>query len=148
MRSAAVTVEEYLNSLPPERREVVDELRELIKTNLPEGYEEIMQYGMIGYVVPLAEYPEGYLNDKKTPLPYIGLAAQKNHYALYLMNIYGDPEVSRWFEEEYKASGKRVNMGKSCIRFRKIEDLPLDLIAQVVALTPVDVYIKSYENSR
>ncbi|MDA0988146.1 MAG: DUF1801 domain-containing protein [Chloroflexi bacterium] len=131
--SAATTVEEYLAELPMDRRADLNAVRNVILENLPEGYEECMQYGMIGYVIPLEKYPVTY---NKQPLGIAALAAQKNYFSLYLMNVYGDPETERWFVEEYRASGK------------KLDNLPLDLIGRAVARTPVDDFIEMYEVSR
>ena len=143
--SKAATVEEYLDELPAERRQTVEAVRRVILHNLPEGYEEVVQFGMISYVIPLERYPKTY-NDQ--PLSYAALASQKSYVSVYLMNIYGDPETERWFTERYRASGKRLDMGKSCVRFRKLDDLPLDLVAEAVAMTSVESFIQLYEASR
>jgi uncharacterized protein YdhG (YjbR/CyaY superfamily) len=148
MKSSAKTAAEYIKELPEDRRVAIQAVRKVIKANLPAGYEETMQYGMISYVVPLKTYPMGYLNDKKTPLPYASLASQKNHMAIYLFCIYTDTKLLNWFKREYKASGKKMDMGKSCIRFKKLENLPLDLIGKAIAKVPVKAFIKSYETSR
>ncbi|HYE22342.1 MAG TPA: DUF1801 domain-containing protein [Verrucomicrobiae bacterium] len=148
MQSKAKTVDEYLDELPDERRNALEKIREVILENLPEGYEEGMQYGMIGYYVPLSTYPKGYLNKKNVPLPYVSLASQKNHMALYMMHIYGDKEWEKWFRGAYKSSEKKLDMGKSCIRFKKLEDLPLDVIGKAVALASVDKLINRYEAAR
>ncbi len=143
--SKAATVEEYLDELPADRSQVVEAVRRVILDSLPEGYEETMQFGMINYVVPLGRYPETYNGQA---LSYAALASQKNYVSVYLMNIYGDADTERWFTERYKASGKRLDMGKSCVRFRKLDDLPLDLIAEAVALTSLEDFIEYYEASR
>ena len=143
--SKAATVEEYLEELPAERRRTVDAVRKVILDNLPDGYEEAMQFGMISYVVPLERYPKTYNGQA---LSYAALASQKNYVSVYLMNIYSDVETERWFTERYRASGKRLDMGKACVRFKKLDDLPLDLIAEAVALTSVDSFIELYEESR
>lgn len=143
--SKAASVEEYLNELPGDRRESVMKVREVILENLPEGYEEGMQYGMIGYYIPLEEYPETYNGQ---PLGYAALASQKNYISLYLTNVYSDPHLEKKFNRAYEASGKKLNMGKSCVRFRKAEDLPLDVIAMAIRATPVDQFIGIYEESR
>ncbi len=148
MQSEAKTVAQYLESLSPERREAISTVRELILNNLPAGYVETMQYGMIGYVVPLKVYPAGYLNNKKVPLTYVALASQKNHMAVYLTNIYSDKATEEWFFAAYKATGKRMDLGKSCVRFSKLENLPLELIGQTVAKTPIDEFIALYEKTR
>ncbi len=148
MQSKAATVAAYLKALPAERRKALQEVRKVIKAHLPKGYKEVMQYGMISYVVPLSVYPAGYLNDKKTPLPYAALAAQKHHLAVYLMNIYADKDASKWFTEAYRKSRKKLDAGKSCVRFKKLEDLPLDVIGKAVARHTVSAWIKVYEASR
>ncbi len=144
-RSNAQTVDEYLAELPPDRREAIAAVRKVILDNLPQGYEETMYFGMIGYVIPLARYPVTY---NKQPLGYAALASQKNYMSLYLMNVYGESETEQWFRDEYKASGKKLNMGKSCVRFKTLNDLPLDLIARAIAATTVEGFIELYEASR
>ncbi|MEX0761608.1 MAG: DUF1801 domain-containing protein [Dehalococcoidia bacterium] len=144
-QSKAQTVDEYLDELPPERREAISTVRSVILDNLPEGYEESMQYGMISYVIPLQAYPDTY---NKQALAYASLASQKNYMSLYLMNVYGEPGSEQWFHERYKASGKKLDMGKSCVRFKKLDDLPLDLIAETIASTPPTRFIEKYEASR
>ncbi|SDN60161.1 iron chaperone [Allokutzneria albata] len=139
------TVEEYLESLPEDRRGIVSELRRVILDNLPEGYEEGFQYGMIGYYIPLQRYPATY---NKQALSYVALASQKNHLSLYLMGVYANPGGEVEFRDRWAATGKKLDMGKSCVRFRKLEDLPLDLIAETVAGVSVDDYIARYESSR
>lgn len=148
MQSSAPTVSKYLENLPADTRKVLVAVRSVIRKNLPKGYKEVMQYGMIGYVVPLSLYPKGYLGKKDVPLPYAGLAAQKNYCALYLMNIYGDAKTKNWFEKAYKASGKKLDMGKSCVRFKKLDNLPLDVVGKAIALTPVQDYIALHEKAR
>lgn len=148
MQSKAKTVKEYLAELPPERREAIQGVREVILKNLPQGYEETMQYGMIGYVVPHRLYPPGYHCDPKLPLPFACLASQKNYMAIYFMHIYGDREAEAWFRKAYQASGKKLDMGKSCVRFKKLEDLPLEVIGKAAALTPVKKCIERYEKIR
>lgn len=148
MQSSAKTVSAYLKELPPERRVVVEAVRAVVLKNLPKGYEEVMQYGMISYVVPLKTYPNGYLDKKDVPLPYAALAAQKNFYALYFMSLYGDKENEAWFKKAYMDAGKKLDMGKSCVRFKKLDDLPLNVIGRAVKLTSVKKFIKSYEAGR
>jgi uncharacterized protein YdhG (YjbR/CyaY superfamily) len=148
MQSKAQTVAQYLKDLPPDRKAALSKVRAVVKKHLPEGYKETMQYGMITYVVPLKLYPQGYLGKKDVPLPYIALASQKNYMSLYLMNIYQESKTASWFENEYKKSGKKLDMGKSCVRFKSVEDLPLELIAKAVALLSVDEFIKLYEKVR
>ena len=145
MKSDATTVKEYLDSLPEDRRKAISAVRREIRKRLPKGYVEGMQFGMIGYYVPLRSYPETY-NDQ--PLNFAALASQKNHMAVYLNNIYSDPKLLRWFEKEYKASGKKLDMGKSCVRFKKLDDLPVELIGEAVAQTSVDEFIGQYEDAR
>jgi uncharacterized protein YdhG (YjbR/CyaY superfamily) len=143
--SDAKSVAEYLAELPEGRRAAIEAVRAEILRNLPDGYEECMQYGMIGYVIPLSRYPDTYNGQ---PLEIAALASQKNYMSVYLMNVYGDPEIEKWFTEAYRKTGKRLDMGKSCVRFRKLEDLPVELVGRAVAKTPVDHYLKRYEESR
>ena len=144
-RSEAKTVEEYLNELTDDRRETVEAVRDVVNSNLPDGYEETVQFGMISYVVPLERYPKTY---NRQALQYAALASQKNYVSLYLMNVYGNEETERWFVDRYRASGKRLDMGKACVRFKSIDDLPLDLIGETIARTPVDDFIALYEKAR
>jgi hypothetical protein len=144
-RSEAKTVEGYLNELPDGRRQTVEAVRDVVNENLPDGYEETMQHGMISYVVPLAQYPTTY---NRQPLQYAGLASQKNYVSLCLMNVYGSEETERQFVERYAASGKKLDMGKSCVHFKELDDLPLDLIGETIARTPVDEFIATYETAR
>lgn len=123
-------------------------MRGVIRKHAPKGIAEQMQYGMIGYVVPHKVYPPGYHCDPSEPLPFSCLASQKNYMALYLMTVYQDPAVEAKLREGFKARGKKLDMGKSCIRFRKLDDLPLDVIADVIAAVPVDEYIRRYEAAR
>ncbi len=147
MQSNAKTVKEYLAELPPERKAALQTVREVILKNLPKDYEEVMQYGMIGYVVPHSVYPPGYHCDPKQPLPFVALASQKNHMVVYMMNIYMDKETENWFVKAYKASGKKLDKGKSCLRFKKLEDLALDVIGQAVGKKSVKEYIALYEKN-
>lgn len=143
MHSAEPTVVDYLASLPEDSRESLNRVRNLILDNLPKGYEEGMLYGMIGYYIPLSDYPKTY-NDQ--PLGYIALAAQKNYMSLYLMSVYGENEKD--FRMAYKKTGKKLDMGKSCVRFKSFDDLPVALIAKTVgALTPKQ-FIARYEETR
>ena len=144
-KSSAVTVQDYLDELPEERRAVVSAVREVILEHLPDGYSESMNWGMISYEVPLERYPETYNGQ---PLCYLALAAQKNYYALYLMSVYQGSGEESWLRGEFKKAGKKLDMGKSCLRFRKLEDLPLEAIGQIVASTPPDKHIEHYEASR
>jgi hypothetical protein len=143
--SGAQTVEKYLSGLDPARRTAIAAVRNVVLDNLPSGYEETMQYGMISYVVPLARYPRTYNGQA---LAVASLASQKNYMSLYLMGVYGDPQTNVWFTRRYRESGKKLNMGKSCVRFKELDDLPLGLIGEVIARTPVDQFIKSYEAPR
>lgn len=145
VKSAATTVSAYLDELPTERRAGIEVVREAILTNLPAGYEEVMQWGMISYVIPLSRYADTY---NKLPLALASLANQKNYMAVYLNNVYGDSGVESWFMESYRATGKRLDMGKSCVRFRMIEDLPVELIGQAVAQTSVEALIATYVEAR
>ncbi len=138
MQSAAATVEEYIASLPPERQEAIKSVRKVILENLPQGYQETMNWGMISYEIPLSVYPDTY---NKQPLSYAALASQKNYMAVYLSSIYISEVKAKKFEEAYRATGKRYDVGKSCVRFRKLDDLPLDLIAKEVRAVAMDEYI-------
>jgi hypothetical protein len=141
--SAASTVQEYLDELPEDRRATVAAVRELVLANLPDGYEEVVQYGMLSYVVPLERSGETYNGQ---PLAYVSLASQKQKVSLYLMGVYSDREST--FREEFEATGKRLDMGKSCVRFKALDDLPLDLIAEEVARMPVDAFVEQHQASR
>ncbi len=145
MQSKAKTVAAYLKELPADRREAISAVRKVILENLPKGYQEAMLWGMITYAIPLKTYPNTY---NKQPLCYAALASQKNHMAVYLMNVYGHKPTEKWFRQSFKAAGKRLDMGKSCVRFRKLEDLPLDVIGEAVSRTPAEAYIRFYEKSR
>ena len=147
MQSTAKTVPEYLKELPPDRREAIDAVRGVILKNLTPGYEECMSYGMIGYVVPHSLYPKGYQCNPKLPLPFVNLGSQKNHMAFYLMCCYGDPKLKAWFEKAWKAAGKKFDMGGGCVRFKKLEDVPLKVIGQLVAKLPVEDYIRRIEKA-
>ena len=139
------TAEEYIAALPSHRGEQIARMRELILQRLPDGYVEQIDFGMIAYVIPLETYPETYNGH---PLMYAALASQKRHMSLYLMNVYGDEETQRWFTDGFAATGKKLDMGKACVRFRKLDDLPLDLIGDAIERTPVSDYIAGYEASR
>lgn len=144
----ANSFEEYLEQVPEERRESFEKLRNVILKNLPKGFQESMSYGMIGYCVPHSLYPKGYHCDPKQPLPFLAIASQKNFVAVYHMGIYADPELLEWFTDEYSKVGKtKLDMGKSCIRFKKPDLIPFDLIGQLTSkMTPVD-WIDLYESS-
>ena len=145
VKSNAATAEKYLAELAEDRRAAVAAVRKVILDHLPEGYEEAMQYGMIGYVIPLESYPTTYNGQ---PLTYAALASQKNYMTLYVMSVYSDSEKERWFVEQFEASGKKLDMGKSCVRFKKLDDLPMDLIGRAIAATSMDEFIRRYEASR
>lgn len=148
MQSKARTVAEYLAKLPEDRRRELQAVRKVIKKHLPKGYVETMQYGMIGYVVPLKLYPPGYHCRPNEPLPYAGLASQKNSMTLYLCSVYQHKGMDSWFRKAFKDSGKKLDMGKSCIHFKKAEDLPLDVIGKAVARLPVKEFVRIYEAAR
>ena len=145
MQSKAETVAEYLDELDDTRRDAISSVRDVVLSNLPEGYQEMMLFGMITYAVPLATYPKTY---NKQPLMYAALASQKRHMAVYLTNVYGDGSVESWFRERYLATGKRLDMGKSCVRFRKLDDLPLELVGEVIGRTPIEEFVEVYRRSR
>jgi uncharacterized protein YdhG (YjbR/CyaY superfamily) len=145
VKSSAKTVQAYLDELPEQQREVVSRVRDLILANLPEGYQESMNWGMITYEIPLERYPKTY---NKQPLGYIALAAQKNHYALYLMGCYADSEQEVKLRQGFEQAGKKFDMGKSCLRFKKLEDLPFDVLAPVIASLTPDEFIAVYEAAR
>lgn len=145
MHSDASTVEEYLTELPADRREIVAAVRDVVNAHLPAGYVEGMGWGMITWSVPLERYPDTYNGQ---PLGYVGLASQKRHLALYLMGVYADPEAEQKLRQRWAATGRKLNMGKSCLRFQWLEDLDLDIIAELVAATPVDDFLSRYEAVR
>ena len=138
----ATSVDEYLATLPAERRAVVAAVRNVVRKRLPKGYEERPAWGMIAYEVPLSRCPETY-NGK--PLCFAALAAQKNHYALYLMGVYMNPVLTKRLQEGFKRAGKTLDMGKSCVRFKSLDDLALDVLGDVVAAVPIDTFIDRYQ---
>lgn len=147
MQNNARTVDEYIAQLPDDRREHLSKLRQTILENLPDGFEEIMGYGMPGYVVPHSLYPDGYHCNPKDPLPFMGFASQKNHISFYHMGVYTDQHLLEWFENEFpKHSNKKLDMGKSCIRFKKPEHIPLELIAGLVGKVTPEKWIETYES--
>ena len=148
MKYIANSPEEYIHQLPDERQDSFNKLRNTIVKNLPMGFEERMSYGMIGYVVPKSLYPAGYHCDPKLPLPFVNIASQKNFIALYHMGIYTDPELLQWFQTEYAQQCKyKLDMGKSCVRFKRMDDIPFDLIAELMGkMTPED-WINRYESA-
>ncbi len=145
MQSSAKTVKDYLASLPADRRAAIEAVRQTILENLDSTYEEGMQYGMIGYYVPHAVYPPGYHCDPKQPLPFVCLASQKNYMSLYMGCVYGDHELARWFRAAWAKTGKKLDMGVSCIRFKKLDDLPLEVVGEAIARMPVKKLIEFYE---
>jgi hypothetical protein len=148
MKSNAKTVKEYINSLPADRKQAIKIVRKVILKNLPKGYEETIQYGMISYVVPLKTFPEGYGGKKDVPLPLACLASQKNYMAVYLMGPYGNKDFDTWFRKAYKATGKKLDMGMGCVRFRKLENLALDVVGQAMAKVSVKEYVTQYKKAR
>jgi hypothetical protein len=148
MQSKAATVEQYLSELPEDRRRALEAVRQVVLRNLDKDYEEGIQYGMIGYYVPHRVYPPGYHCDPKQPLPFAALGSQKNHIALYLGCVYGDTSLAQWFKEAWAKTGKKLDMGKSCIRFKKAEDLALDVIGEAIKRLPAKKFIAVYEGAR
>jgi len=148
MQSKAATVDEYMAELPQDRRLALSAVRKVILDNLDEDYEEGMQYGGIGYYVPHRVFPAGYHCDPTQPLCFAGLSSQKNYMSLYLMSVYGETEHKRWFEAAWKKTGKKLDMGKACIRFKRLEDLPLDLIGEAIRRVPAKKWIGIYERFR
>jgi uncharacterized protein YdhG (YjbR/CyaY superfamily) len=148
MTSNAPSVAEYVSQVATEKKELFDAIRKVIKKNLPKGFEECMNYGMIGYVVPHKMYPAGYHCDPKLPLPFLGLAAQKNSVNFYHMGVYAQPDLLKWFTEAHaKANPKKLDMGKSCVRYKSMEHVPLDVIGDLVKkMTPQD-WISIYEKA-
>ena len=145
MPSEVQDVEEYLAALPEDRREAITAIRKVILKNLPKGYEEGIQWGMPSYFVPLSEYPSGYNCQPDQPLPFVGFASQKNHMAFYGFCIYIDEVLKDRFVEDWEKTGKKLDMGKSCVRFKKLEDVPLKVIGDAVKRVPMKKYIKQYE---
>lgn len=145
MRSDATTPDEYLDGLPPERREVVATVRELVRKHLPAGYAEAVSFGMLSWEVPLERYPDTYNGQ---PLGYVALAAQKNHYALYLHGVYMDEEKAEALRAAYARAGRKLDMGKSCLRFRKLEELVPDAVGAAVGALEVEDFLAAYERSR
>lgn len=148
MKSELQTVEEYIKKLPEDRKDAIVKLSEVIAKNLPRGFEETMSYGMIGYVVPHSVYPPGYHCDPKLPLPFINIASQKNFVALYHMGIYAKKELIDWFTAEFpKYSKLKLDMGKSCIRFKRPDQIPFELIGKLVQKMSVENWIEIYESN-
>lgn len=144
MQSDAATVSEYLASLPDDRRPAIEAVRKVVKKNLPKGYVETMRWGMITYEVPLSTYPDTYNGQ---PLAYAAIASQKQYMSVYLMGIYGSDELRARFEDEYRATGKRMDIGKSCVRFKKLDDLPLDVVGRAVAAVPLESYLAMHDEA-
>lgn len=148
MKIEAASVETYLDKIPEDRKPYMSKLRKVIKENIPNGFEECMQYNMPGFVVPLSTYPDGYHCTKNTPLPFVSFASQKNFIALYHSGIYANKETYDWFVTEYPKYCKyKLDMGKSCVRFKKMEDIPFDLIAQLMTKYTVEDWITLYEKN-
>lgn len=148
MKYEASTPEEYIEKLPEERQPVLQRLRQELSDNLPEGFEETMSYGMIGYVVPHSLYPDGYHCNPELPLPFINIASQKNFVALYHMGIYANPELMEWFTEAYQAADVgKLDMGKSCVRFKKPDKIPYALIGELCRKISVADWIETYERA-
>jgi uncharacterized protein YdhG (YjbR/CyaY superfamily) len=148
MTSGASTVNEYLSELPEERQKAIDKLRKVVKKNLPKGFQETMNYGMIGYVVPHKIFPAGYHCDPKQPLPFMNIASQKNFIAIYHMGLYSIPSLLKWFTDAYaKAGVGKLDMGKSCIRFKKPENIPYELIGELASKLTVAEWIDFYQSN-
>jgi len=148
MTSGAKTPEEYINTLPQDRKDSISKLRKIILKSLPKGFSETISYGMLGYVIPHSIYPDGYHCDPKLPLPFMSIASQKNFVGVYHMGIYANKELYDWFVNEYpKHSSRKLDMGKSCIRFKKIEEIPYELIGELASKMTPNEWIKIYENA-
>lgn len=146
MQSNAQTPDQYLDELPEDRKIAISKLRKVILENLPEGFQETMSYGMIGYVVPHSLYPSGYHCTPNLPLPFLSIASQKNFIAVYHMLVYSEPTINEWFVNEFpKHSKAKLDMGKSCIRFKKLDQIPFELIGELASKVTVDEWIKIYE---
>lgn len=148
MQIPAISIEDYISKIPEERHEVFRKLFNTVDENLPEGFSQGVSYGMVGWAVPLETYPAGYHCTPGSPLPFISLASQKNFIALYHMGIYAKPELLNWFVEEFpKHSKRKLDMGKSCIRFKKMDDIPFELIAELSKKMTVNEWIDTYESN-
>ncbi len=145
MQSKATTVAQYLDSLPPDRRAAIETVRQTVLANVDDKVEEGMQYGMIGFYVPHRVFPAGYHCDPKQPLPYIALASQKNYMSLYLMTAYMDQGDEDWLRTRWEATGRKLDMGKCCVRFKRIQDVPLDVLAEAIRRVPTDAHIARYQ---
>jgi uncharacterized protein YdhG (YjbR/CyaY superfamily) len=144
----ASTVTEYLAALPADRREALNEVRRGINRALPKGYEEGIQWGMISWFVPLSTYPAGYGGNKKVALPLISLASMKNYVALHMVCFYGQPELREWFLAQYAKSGKKLDMGQGCLRFKTLPELAIDVVEKTIAQLPVEKYTAGYQAMR
>lgn len=148
MQSKATTVDQYLSEVPADRQAAMNKLRKVILKNLPKGFKETMGYGMMGYCVPHSIYPAGYHCNPKDPLPFMGMASQKNSINFYHMGIYADPKLLNWFTDEYvKAGVGKLDMGKSCVRFKKPENIPYALIGELCSKITVEKWIEMYEKN-
>jgi uncharacterized protein YdhG (YjbR/CyaY superfamily) len=148
MKIEATTPEQYIEQLPDDRKEAISKLRKVILENLPKGFTEEMSYGMIGYVVPKSVYPAGYHSNPELPLPFINLASQKNHIAIYHFGIYADKNLMDWFLQEYPKHGKtKLDMGKSCLRFKKPENIPFELLGELVKKMSAEKWIQIYRKN-
>lgn len=148
MQSKAATIDEYIAGLPEDRKAVIIKLRKVIGKNIPKGFKEQMMYGMPGYVVPHSIFPAGYHCDPKLPLGFLSFGTQKHFIALYHMGIYGDPKLLKWFTDEYpKHCKNKLDMGKACIRFKNLEDIPYELIGELVGKVSVQEYVSGYESA-
>ena len=146
MQIFAASPDDYVSQIPEERRDAINRLRKVIKDNLPDGFQETVSYGMIGYVVPHSIYPKGYQTTPELPLPFINLASQKNNISVYHMGIYSDSKLLEWFKKEYAQRSKtKLDMGKGCIRLKKIEDIPYDLFGELASKVTVQEWIETYE---
>lgn len=148
MQSKATSVQEYVDALPEDRKQAITMLRKVIVQNIPKGFEEVMSYGMIGYVVPHSLYPKGYHCNPKLPLPFVNIASQKNFIAVYHMGVYADKDLLTWFVNEYPKDGKtKLDMGKSCIRFKNLEQIPFQLIGELASKVTVERWIAICESA-
>lgn len=148
MKIVANSIEQYVNQLTPERKKVIETLRKLFKKNLPKGFKEELNYGMIGYVVPHTLYPNGYHCDPKLPLPFMNIASQKNNISIYHLGIYANPDLLQWFQTEYQKAGVgKLDMGKSCIRFKNIDKIPYELLGELASKITVQQWIDLYEKN-
>jgi hypothetical protein len=148
MTSKATTPQEYINELPEDRKEAIIKLRQVILDNLPKGMEECINYGMLGFVIPHSVYPDGYHCNTKLPLPFMNLASQKNFIAVYHMGMYAKKEILDWFTSEYPKHCKyKLDMGKSCVRFKKIQDIPYELIGELTGKMSTEEWIEIYETN-